>query len=107
LEIEHGKHAKHPQSNGQTNTGRRRKVARAISRDPGRMSAVNRPKVLLADIDRLSYPQRVRLLAALLSADRGEGLLVAGRNRIGSRAVASPAEHRLAVDGLEFDASGG
>jgi hypothetical protein len=37
----------------------------------------------------------------LLSAGRGEALLVAGRDRIPFRAVASPAEHRLAVTGIE------
>jgi type IV secretory pathway VirB4 component len=38
----------------------------------------------------------------LLSAQRGEGLLVAGRNRVPFRSLASPTEHRLAVTGLEF-----
>ncbi|MFF0123768.1 VirB4 family type IV secretion system protein [Micromonospora arida] len=36
----------------------------------------------------------------LLSAPRGEGLLVAGRSRIPFRAVGSAAEHRLAVTGI-------
>ncbi|MBO4207183.1 VirB4 family type IV secretion system protein [Micromonospora echinofusca] len=36
----------------------------------------------------------------LLSAPRGEGLLVAGRSRIPLRAVASDAEHRIAVTGI-------
>ncbi|MFI6332892.1 VirB4 family type IV secretion system protein [Micromonospora chersina] len=36
----------------------------------------------------------------LLSAPRGEGLLVAGRNRIPFRAVGSAAEHKIAVTGL-------
>ncbi|MCP2323398.1 type IV secretory pathway VirB4 component [Hamadaea flava] len=36
----------------------------------------------------------------LLTADRGEGLLVAGRERVGFRAVASPVEHQLALTGL-------
>jgi DNA helicase HerA-like ATPase len=38
----------------------------------------------------------------LLSAPRGEGLLVAGRSRIPFRSVGSAAEHRIAVTGLEF-----
>ncbi len=36
----------------------------------------------------------------LLSAPRGEGLLVAGRSRIPFRSVGSAAEHRLAVTGI-------
>ncbi|GAA0477494.1 hypothetical protein Aca07nite_72260 [Actinoplanes capillaceus] len=36
----------------------------------------------------------------LLSAPRGEGLLVAGRNRIPFRSVGSTAEHRIAVTGI-------
>ena len=41
----------------------------------------------------------------LLSAPRGEGLLVAGRSRIPFRSVGSTAEHRIAVTGLgEVDA---
>jgi DNA helicase HerA-like ATPase len=39
----------------------------------------------------------------LLSAPRGEGLLVAGRSRIPFRAVGSPAEHTIAVTGLESE----
>ncbi len=38
----------------------------------------------------------------LLSASRGEGLLVAGRSRIPFRSVGSRSEHVLAVTGLEF-----
>jgi type IV secretory pathway VirB4 component len=41
----------------------------------------------------------------LLSAARGEGLLVAGRSRVPFRSLASGNEHRLAVTGLEFDNS--
>ena len=37
----------------------------------------------------------------LLSAGRGEGLLVAGRSRVPFRSVASRAEHQLAVTGIE------
>jgi TraG P-loop domain len=33
----------------------------------------------------------------LLAADRGEGLLVAGDQRVGFRVIASPDEHRLAT----------
>ncbi|WP_111655148.1 VirB4 family type IV secretion system protein [Actinoplanes lutulentus] len=36
----------------------------------------------------------------LLSAPRGEGLLVAGRNRIPFRSVGSAAEHKIAVTGI-------
>ncbi|MEU8236426.1 DUF87 domain-containing protein [Actinoplanes sp. NPDC048967] len=39
----------------------------------------------------------------LLSAPRGEGLLVAGRSRIPFRSVGSAAEHRIAVTGLGED----
>ncbi|MEV4283463.1 VirB4 family type IV secretion system protein [Actinoplanes xinjiangensis] len=39
----------------------------------------------------------------LLSAQRGEGLLVAGRSRVPFRSLGSPAEHRLAVTGLGAD----
>jgi type IV secretory pathway VirB4 component len=39
----------------------------------------------------------------LLCAPRGEGLLVAGRSRVPFRALASPAEHRLAVTGIGAD----
>ncbi|SDT12948.1 AAA-like domain-containing protein [Actinoplanes derwentensis] len=36
----------------------------------------------------------------LLAASRGEGLLVAGRSRIGFRSVGSAAEHKIAVTGI-------
>ncbi|GAA1843160.1 VirB4 family type IV secretion system protein [Asanoa iriomotensis] len=36
----------------------------------------------------------------LLSAPRGEGLLVAGRDRIPFRSVGSPSEHRIAITGI-------
>ncbi|MFI2652765.1 VirB4 family type IV secretion system protein [Micromonospora fulviviridis] len=39
----------------------------------------------------------------LLSAPRGEGLLVAGRSRIPFRAVGSAAEHKIAVTGIGED----
>jgi hypothetical protein len=39
----------------------------------------------------------------LLSAPRGEGLLVAGRSRVPFRSLASPGEHRLAVTGVGAD----
>ncbi|WP_433221873.1 VirB4 family type IV secretion system protein [Dactylosporangium sp. CS-047395] len=39
----------------------------------------------------------------LLSARRGEGLLVAGTHRVGFQAVASRQEHRLCVGDLELD----
>ncbi|BEL05723.1 hypothetical protein Q0Z83_039140 [Actinoplanes sichuanensis] len=39
----------------------------------------------------------------LLSAPRGEGLLVAGRSRVPFRSLASPSEHRLAVTGIGAD----
>lgn len=39
----------------------------------------------------------------LLSAPRGEGLLVAGRARVPFRSLASPSEHRLAVTGIGAD----
>jgi type IV secretory pathway VirB4 component len=42
----------------------------------------------------------------LLSAPRGEGLLVAGRSRIPFRSVGSAAEHKIAVTGLGFDGTG-
>ncbi|GAA4469260.1 VirB4 family type IV secretion system protein [Phytohabitans houttuyneae] len=38
----------------------------------------------------------------LLRAERGEGLLLSGTQRVSFHAVASPAEHRLCVTGLEF-----
>jgi hypothetical protein len=41
----------------------------------------------------------------LLTASRGEGLLVAGRHRIPFRSVGSGTEHRLAVTGLESNGS--
>ncbi|MEU5950449.1 hypothetical protein ABZ793_33595 [Micromonospora sp. NPDC047465] len=41
----------------------------------------------------------------LLSAPRGEGLLVAGRSRIPFRAVGSAAEHRIAETGFELEES--
>ena len=41
-----------------------------------------------------------RLLA---SARRGEGLLISGTHRVGFQAVASKKEHRLCIDGLEFE----
>jgi hypothetical protein len=41
----------------------------------------------------------------LLSAGRGEGLLVAGRSRVPFRSRASGSEHVLASTGLEFDES--
>jgi len=43
----------------------------------------------------------------LLSAGRGEGLLVAGRSRVPFRSQASGSEHRLAVTGLEFESTFG
>jgi hypothetical protein len=43
----------------------------------------------------------------LLSAGRGEALLVAGRDRVMFRTVASAAEHRLALTGLESDTDPG
>jgi hypothetical protein len=39
----------------------------------------------------------------LLSAGRGEGLLVAGRSRVPFRAVASPSEHDLCLTGIGAD----
>jgi type IV secretory pathway VirB4 component len=39
----------------------------------------------------------------LLSAGKGEGLLVAGRSRVPFRAVASPSEHDLCVTGIGAD----
>lgn len=41
----------------------------------------------------------------LLSAPRGEGLLVAGRSRIPFRALGSSAEHKIAVTGFELEES--
>lgn len=39
----------------------------------------------------------------LLSAGRGEGLLVAGRSRVPFQSQALGSEHRLAVTGFKFD----
>ncbi|MFL6072443.1 MAG: VirB4 family type IV secretion system protein [Mycobacteriales bacterium] len=39
----------------------------------------------------------------LLTADRGEALLVAGRNRVAFHAIASAFEHHLAVTGIQAD----
>jgi hypothetical protein len=39
----------------------------------------------------------------LLSAGKGEGLLVAGRSRVPFRAVASPSEHDLCLTGIGAD----
>lgn len=41
----------------------------------------------------------------LLVCQRGEGLLVAGSRRVAFQAVASPAEHRVAVTGIQADAA--
>jgi type IV secretory pathway VirB4 component len=43
----------------------------------------------------------------LLSAGRGEGLLVAGRSRVPFRSQSSGSEHRLAVTGFELDETQG
>ena len=51
----------------------------------------------IADAFGLSHGER----AFLLAAQRGEGLLAAGTDRVAFKTVASPDEHRLCVTGLE------
>jgi hypothetical protein len=41
----------------------------------------------------------------LLSARRGEGLLISGTHRVAFQAVASKKEHRLCIDALEFEST--